>query len=132
MSAKGHPAPNRKPKGEALKNEVLRFYKRNARNRGLEWSLTDEQFKVLIMGSCRYCGAVSSMTLVRPCLYGELVYNGVDRKDNDLGYTVGNSVSCCKTCQKMKGTMTYEEFISQAKSVAEFAHIAQSGQSGGL
>lgn len=132
MSAKGHPAPNRKPRGESLKNEVLGVYKRNASYRGIEWSLTNEQFKALIMLPCHYCGLASSMVKTAKCLFGELAHNGVDRHDNTLGYTVANCVPCCKICQKMKGTMPYEEFISHVRRLADHAHVAQSGQSGGL
>ena len=119
MSAKGYPAPNRLPKGESLKNNVLGVYKRNAHNREIKWSLTDERFKALIILPCHYCGIVSSMVATAKCLFGDLAHNGVDRVNNKLGYTVENSVPCCKLCQKMKGTMSHEEFVNHSKRVAD-------------
>ena len=46
-------------------------------------------------------------------------YNGIDRKDNALGYVEGNVVSCCKFCQYAKRDLPYEEFV---------AHLARAGQ----
>lgn len=35
---------------------------------------------------------------------------GCDRKNNDLPHTPENVVCCCKSCNKKKGTKSYEEF----------------------
>jgi hypothetical protein len=40
------------------------------------------------------------------------VYNGIDRKNNRLGYFSANVVSCCVVCNKAKRTMPYEEFVA--------------------
>lgn len=36
--------------------------------------------------------------------------SGLDRVDNDKGYTVENSVACCTRCNTMKSTYCLEEF----------------------
>lgn len=72
-------------------------YKRKAESRDLEFELSFDDFYRLIHGSCFYCG-VSGLI-------------GVDRKDNDVGYTKENSVSCCKVCNLAKKEMSIQEFV---------------------
>ena len=38
------------------------------------------------------------------------IYNGVDRVDNEKGYTVENSVPCCLHCNFAKAQMTQDQF----------------------
>lgn len=37
---------------------------------------------------------------------------GIDRLNNDKGYTVENIVSCCSICNKAKSNLTMEEFLA--------------------
>lgn len=41
--------------------------------------------------------------------------NGIDRVDSSKGYTVENSVACCKYCNTAKNTMTESEFYTWTK-----------------
>ena len=43
--------------------------------------------------------------------------NGIDRIDNNLGYTVQNSISCCKKCNYAKHKMSYDEFIELVTNI---------------
>lgn len=57
------------------------------------------------------------LVLDKPCHYcdGPLEKKGcgLDRKDNTLGYVIGNVVSCCKECNRLKGpTMAYAEMLA--------------------
>jgi hypothetical protein len=52
------------------------------------------------------------MVIKKPTGRGNYIYNGVDRVNNSLGYTKDNCKPCCKMCNKMKGTMSLEEFKS--------------------
>jgi hypothetical protein len=36
--------------------------------------------------------------------------SGIDRRDNELGYTVTNSVPCCPACNVAKAKMNEAEF----------------------
>lgn len=45
------------------------------------------------------------------------VYNGIDRVDNSVGYVLSNCVPCCSTCNRMKGTMSSEEFKEKIKLI---------------
>ena len=43
---------------------------------------------------------------------GEFIYNGIDRVDNLMGYTLNNVVACCKNCNTMKKDLNKEEFLN--------------------
>ena len=72
-------------------------YKRNAKQRGIEFHLTEEQFESFWQKPCEYCGA-------------EIETIGLDRLDSDGHYTIDNVVSCCWSCNKSKGRKTLEEW----------------------
>ena len=74
---------------------------RNARVRGIEQHLTREQAYGLARQLCTYCKHPGR---------GTNGFNGIDRIDNGLHYTVDNVQTTCKICNKMKGTMTDTEF----------------------
>jgi len=115
--------------GRSQRNILLKSYKTAAANRELVWALTDEQFDALISGDCHYCDAEPvppRRRKVRTNLYGEFTYNGIDRLDNTLGYVVGNVVSCCIHCNKMKNNRTVQEFLQHIQLVLEFCRSAHS------
>jgi len=110
----GAPGPNRKPGGESSFNYLWHTYNRNARKRNIEFSLTREEFKTLTIGNCEYCGrkpnrAVKHLSQKRTYV-NPYLHNGVDRVDNTLGYTLDNSVPCCRDCNVGKGIKTVDEF----------------------
>lgn len=64
------------------------------------FSLTFDQFKEIIKKPCFYCGISHSMErkdMVKDKVSTDTVlrYNGIDRIENEIGYTVENSVPCC-------------------------------------
>lgn len=99
------------PAGRSTRNQVCKDYKKNARKRGLSWELADSDFDRLTSQPCFYCGLAPSTTKThrhrKPW-----TYNGIDRKNNDLGYTPENTVSCCPTCNYAKSAMPYDEFMA--------------------
>lgn len=107
----------KKPPGAVERTAILWKYKDDARKRSLEWALSDEQFFALTAKRCNYCGS-EPMSVKRVFRNGGcLLWNGVDRVDNSVGYTVSNCVPCCKHCNHAKRDMTLGEFISWVKSV---------------
>ena len=44
-------------------------------------------------------------------------YNGVDRVDNQKGYTVNIIVPCCKRCNVANSDLTLEEFYSWVQEI---------------
>jgi hypothetical protein len=79
-------------------------YKRDARRRGLQWSLCDEFATRLFQMPCYYCNKTDEL-------------NGIDRLDNTYGYINGNCVSCCETCNFGKGTKSEQEFLEMCLKV---------------
>ena len=127
----GVPAPKRAPRGTYQnKAEAQRAWrKRNsekvrtglrlwkysrlkyqAKRRGLEFSLTREDFSDIRDGAaCHYCG-------------GSLPNFGyaLDRKDNSRGYTRENVVPCCEICNTVKSNrLSYLEMLELGKAVAK-------------
>jgi hypothetical protein len=85
-------------------------YRRSARNRGLEWTLTESEFDALIRKSCRYCGSPPSRQLKDKYANRITLINGIDRIDNSKGYVPGNVCACCKTCNYQKRAHTEDGF----------------------
>ena len=82
-----------------------------------------EQFSDLITTACHYCGRPPSQIAKEQSNKSELeqiVYNGIDRKDNDYGYIDSNCLPCCGICNKAKGDMTYEEFLIYLDDLIQF------------
>ena len=90
----------------------LSSYQRAAKNRNISWDLSDEQALVLFNSKCFYCGVFPTQ---RPTGAGKhyrfYKANGIDRIDNESGYTVGNTVPCCSVCNFAKNKMTVANFV---------------------
>jgi hypothetical protein len=94
----------------ASKRAVYRKYKQNAKQRGKNWDIDENDFYDLTSSVCHYCGESPKM-INNYGANGTYYYNGLDRKDNTLGYCVENVVPCCTSCNFLKGKLSYEEFI---------------------
>lgn len=92
------------PEQQGAKNRVLRSYKRQARNRKLEWSLSDTEALELFSKPCFYCNVEFSNNCKSNVKTYEtsFSYNGIDRVDNSQGYVVENCVPCCRRCNSIK------------------------------
>lgn len=100
----------RLPIGEAAFNTVVYSYKHNARNDNRDFKLTDDQMRKLFTSNCYYCNSIPKTVAKTRAGFGDFVYNGIDRIDNDLGYIINNVVACCSMCNIAKATHTLEEF----------------------
>ena len=104
--------------GRLARNQVRKDYKRSARVRGLCWELTEGDFDRLTSSDCFYCGIQPSA--VKAVKNSKFIYNGIDRMDNGVGYTPGNAVPCCKTCNRVKKDMPYDEFMTWLARITDF------------
>ena len=76
--------------------------KTNAKTRGVAWELSKEEYFELIAKPCYYCEDAFGM----PVKTGV----GLDRIDNNGGYSVGNVLPACKVCNAIrKDVLTVEE-----------------------
>lgn len=100
----------REEKGKAAFNKLYRNYQSSAKQRELEFNLSESDFEKLVTSPCHYCGSNPSQISHRKYGNGDFVYNGIDRIDNTQGYILGNVVSCCFICNRAKGQMEENEF----------------------
>ncbi len=124
-----------RPEGQATLMSVMATIRSGGLRRGYVWQLNFEQFKTIATKNCFYCDIqpplknkyCSSSGVLhegharhgyrQPAIDRSWVaVHGLDRVDNEKGYTENNSVACCNICNKMKTILTIEEF---------FAHIAR-------
>lgn len=95
------------------RRRVIKEYKRGAKDREYVFCLTDDEFFTLTKQNCYYCGVPpSTVQKSITTTSTAFTYNGIDRVDSSKGYTLDNSVPCCKTCNRMKWTMTKQDFLS--------------------
>ena len=97
--------------GIASRNKLFSNYKRQAHSRGYSFDLTLEDALHLFKGDCYYCGISPCQSFTHRTCNGPYIYNGIDRRDNNLGYTCANSVSCCGTCNMRKNDSSEAEFL---------------------
>lgn len=98
------------PSGKANQNATLRIYKKSAEKRKIPWELSEETVLKLFSQNCFYCGAPPMNCADKKNSRGAFIYNGIDRKDNNLGYTIENCVSCCGICNRAKNQMPFDAF----------------------
>ncbi len=106
------------PYGEAAKNLVIRSYRSGAEARNLEFSLSDEEILSLTQQNCYYCDSAPSQVATSNGDTGDYIYNGIDRLDNNVGYTPENCVPCCKRCNEWKRAIPEEEFLAHIMKIA--------------
>lgn len=94
-------------------------YKGASLRRGFEFSLTFDQFYELSQQNCVYCNKKPAQVFKSAHCVDTLIYNGIDRRDNSLGYTVENCYPCCGNCNLAKRAMSHEEFISLCMLIAD-------------
>lgn len=85
----------------------LSDYKIRAQKKNLEFQLTKEEFNNLLKQDCYICGVKSEDNSI-----------GIDRIDNDKGYTLDNCRPCCSICNYMKRDEPLDVFLEQVKKIA--------------
>jgi hypothetical protein len=109
-------------KGESNFNNLYIGYLRGAKNRNLSFEIEKKYFKEITQQNCYYCGIEPHQIINNKNRNGIYVYNGIDRKDNAVGYTVENCVPCCKICNFAKKQMGEQEFYSWIDRVYHHIH----------
>jgi len=71
-----------------------------------DFQLNFEEFQTLVTSPCHYCKNINDKEA-----------NGIDRVNNDLGYTKGNCVPACWKCNKMKHFYHPEFFVEKCKII---------------
>jgi len=80
-------------------------YTSRCKRKGVEFRLSHEQFKKILLEDCFYCGAKPNPI------------NTVDRIDSAHGYFVGNVLTACNDCNRAKldrSLLEFEEWLMRA------------------
>jgi len=102
---------------DRLTIRVLKDYKTHAKKRNYKFELTFQEFKNLIFKNCYYCGSKPIGRHSKLKHSEQVFYNGIDRVNNNMGYSLSNCVPCCKICNKMKVNLIVEVFINHIKQI---------------
>ena len=92
------------------RNSVIGGYRASAYKRGIGFTLTEAQCDKIFRSDCHYCGRQPSRK--RRTNRSVFLYNGIDRKNSALDYTIRNVVPCCTLCNQRKGSTPYKEFVA--------------------
>lgn len=84
-------------------------YKARAKRKETVFTITKEEGHKLMTEKCFYCGKQGTVD----------DSNGIDRWQNEEGYTLNNSVPCCWPCNRAKSVGTAEEFIELCRKVTK-------------
>lgn len=115
---------NEYPDGIAAKNLIFAHYRKNAEKMNREFSLSKDEFCSFLSSNCAYCGSgptsvVKSRSFLKPDFY----YNGIDRVDNNKGYSIDNCVPCCSICNLMKRSMPVDHFLLHVRKIYNFQKV---------
>ena len=105
------------PKHAATMWLFHQYKSRCAKKRGLSFIINFDHFDSLVGMNCAYCGAPPSNELNITQRCGKKIrklirsYNGIDRKNNSIGYVPGNVVPCCAVCNNAKSTLSVRDFV---------------------
>lgn len=84
-----------------------RMAKNRATKKQREFTITVEDTEKIVSEQCFYCGETEEA-------------RGLDRWQNDLGYTINNCVPACWPCNNGKSDYTAEEYIEHCRKVVKF------------
>lgn len=93
----------------------MKMYRGNAKQKDREFALTFSEFERLIKSNCYYCGKAPTALLNKE--FSDFRVNGLDRVDNSQGYNLSNIVPCCKLCNRMKFSLSQNEFFEHLTNI---------------
>ncbi len=102
--------------GEAGLNQLFKQYQINAKKRNFDFNLTKEHFIGITQSNCYYCDSLPKQ-IKKNNFNGDFIYNGIDRINNDLGYSPENCVPCCGMCNGMKSHYDQDLFFKQIEKI---------------
>lgn len=106
---------------KAAKNALFNDYRTGARERYLDFNLSFEEFELFLAKNCYYCNSEPiGVYRINSKDSKRFFYNGIDRTNNNKGYSLKNCVTCCKICNRNKGTMNKRDFLNWIKKVYRF------------
>lgn len=103
--------------------KILRaHYRQSALKNSREFSLESlGVFSHLVLGKCHYCNTLPQRERFRRKRRSAVPLNGIDRVDNEQGYSLKNSVPCCTVCNRAKRKMELSSFATYHQRIREIA-----------
>jgi len=111
------------PSGLSGCHRAVATMKYNAKKRGIAWNLTDEYIEKLMIQDCHYCGR-KPMSISKG-RNGSFTYNGIDRVDNNKGYTEDNVVPCCIICNESKRSKSVDIFLDMVQRIYKHMNLGE-------
>jgi len=105
--------------GERLGRHVYAEYKHRAKKRNTQFDIPIDTFMYLVREPCYYCDSEPQRMLTLHNSKKTIAVNGLDRLDNNYGYTIDNVVPCCYACNLAKRNLTLGEFIDLCVRVSD-------------
>lgn len=112
--------------GLSTRKKFLYQLKTNAYSRNLKYELSDDYAIALSQENCFYCGINPKQKIKSESENGDYIYNGIDRIDSSIGYTIENCVPCCGRCNEAKMAESQSGFFEWIKKV--YNHLSEKGE----
>jgi len=135
-------------------NRYYNSVEKSARKRNLDFTLSKEQFVNIVKLPCFYCNVLSyknayknienqifikkeNKGLAKDIISIEkwkdidkytVVCSGIDRSDNNKGYTLENSLPCCTRCNIIKHRFDTEDFYNHIKKILKVKQQRESNE----
>jgi hypothetical protein len=90
-------------------NLQYRVYSRSAIDKNLDFEISQEVFDKIVKEPCYYCDVIQDRG-----------FNGIDRMASSIGYVTDNCVSCCKTCNYMKCSLSVDVFLKRIEHILTY------------
>lgn len=98
--------------------------KKDARAANREFSIKLEEFRYLSQQNCYYCGGAPANLITyrgqNSFTFRYFMYSGLDRINNEVGYTRQNVVPCCIICNRAKNSMPFKDFIDWINRLTQY------------
>lgn len=116
----------KKRSGDTVYLKLLRLTKWQSKKNNIPFELTLDEIKKIVHQNCSYCGRkpyIERKAYHRtrytkgPDTDEIILINGIDKIDPSKGYTLSNSVSCCKYCNRAKSDLTIAQFKELIKLI---------------
>lgn len=106
----------------SLIGKVFYIYEYYAIKRNISFELTKEDISKFIFENCYYCGGgLSNKYENNGSGKNKIIilnaWNGIDRKNNDLGYSIENCVPCCQICNYAKRNLSFDDWNSYIERI---------------
>jgi hypothetical protein len=94
---------------------IICDYINRSKRKNIPFELTRQEFEDLQKLPCYLCGKTCSA----------FHRNGVDRVNNNIGYTLDNCKPCCKQCNWMKGTYSLDIFLDKLTKIYHYQNMKE-------